>query len=239
MPQEQCVVATLATLLHIRGIWLMDRTVLYLHGEDLICGDHSLCAPRYSRVILRDAVDRDGWDKVADFLARVKRRLFCGEPGDATQWGKVETDEFDILPQLPGLQIFPETVTRTQAASIANVYRGTITQWCKNIPGLAVGTGVSFAKLIEVLANRPPREKTGRRRNDSSSADDSRHDTGDLHEVVSLYILGRKQATRDEIINHVRDACPGTPDLAVDRVLGNSDCFRMLSTSPVRYTICS
>ena len=90
---ETCVVATLATILHGRGIRLDPRTVLYLHGETAVCG-RSL--PPYSRVSLADAVEEDGWDAVADYLVELQNDLLQRSPKLARRGpGRPRDDEFD------------------------------------------------------------------------------------------------------------------------------------------------
>ena len=62
---EMCVVATLATLLHERGIRLDPATVIFLHGK---------AERRYARVSFVEAVEQVGWDKAADFLVEQQEK---------------------------------------------------------------------------------------------------------------------------------------------------------------------
>jgi hypothetical protein len=79
--QEMCVVATLATLLHQRGIRLDERTVSYLHGYSVLFGRRPLSPPPYGRIWLHEYVENDlsegehGWDEMADFLAEKQQEL--------------------------------------------------------------------------------------------------------------------------------------------------------------------
>jgi len=99
---EMCVVATLATLLHQRGISLDERTVNYLHGRPVLFGHRWLDPPTYAltplferarerelgesgypkglpprppRVELLRCVKDFGWDETADYLAEQQERL--------------------------------------------------------------------------------------------------------------------------------------------------------------------
>ena len=71
---ETCTVATLATLLHGRGIQTRPRTVLYLHGEAVIFCNQVLSSPLYNRVSFSEAVEKDGWDRVAGSLSKTTGR---------------------------------------------------------------------------------------------------------------------------------------------------------------------
>jgi hypothetical protein len=62
---EMCVVATLATLLHERGIRPDPATVIFLHGK---------AERRYARVSFVEAVEQVGWDKAADFLVEQQEK---------------------------------------------------------------------------------------------------------------------------------------------------------------------
>ena len=90
---ETCVVATLATILHGRGIRLDPRTVLYLHGESAAFGRF---LPPYSRVSFADAVDEDGWDAVADYLVELQSDLLQRSPKLARRGpGRPRDEEFE------------------------------------------------------------------------------------------------------------------------------------------------
>ncbi len=73
--QEMCVVATLATLLHLQGISLDERTVLYLHGHPVVFGDRQLIPSPPAPIRLCEHVDNYEWDEVADFLAEQQKEL--------------------------------------------------------------------------------------------------------------------------------------------------------------------
>jgi hypothetical protein len=217
--QEQCVVAALATLLHQRGVWLRDRVVLFLHGEVVLYGGRPFCRP-YSRWFLRDAVDQDGWDSVAQYLGWLQSRLFGDAPGD------VSVHSGDGLADT-SVCMLSETISRATAIRIAGVDKGTMSRWCANTPGLQVGRDISAMKFLQKLASRPVRDKAaGTQSKDGGNAFTDPEET--LHEVVSLYVLANKR-TREEIIDHVRGILPRTSDSEIDRELRQSDVYRLTS----------
>ena len=92
---ETCTVATLATLLHGRGIQLDPRQVLYLHGKAVIFCNQVLSSPLYSRVSFSEAVEKDGWDRVAGSLAKQQDDLMR-QVHELQSGGSVPKDDYPI-----------------------------------------------------------------------------------------------------------------------------------------------
>jgi len=216
MRQEDCVVATLATILHNDGRLLTERMAMFLRGDPVLYGRRTFEQPLHCRVSLRDAVHHNGWDDVARWLATFA--------DDALFRGRV---------LFRGPEGIPDLITRTEAARIGRHHKGHITKMCRSIPGLAVGPLVSTANYFRQLVSRPLRDKAPRRGTTRRSHRDHDSDGGSdserreaLHAAVQTFVRTQGKATLDEIVAHVQDINPEIPAKEVRRILKNNDCFQ-------------
>ena len=201
---EMCVVVTLATLLHRRGIRLDPRTILYLHGKGAIfpCGVLSL--PPYGRVSLAKAVEEDGWDVVADFLARQQDDLLrqVREPARRGP-GRPRDDEFDQLvrARFPVLRNVQQVATEA-----AERFGGSIETAARRVRRTPY-----YRKL-----RRPPENPKRSTRSPRKATPDDRierhlqiHDGATPHEIATALNLEERFVT--EILRHQPDRFQGLP----------------------------
>jgi hypothetical protein len=134
---EMCVVATLATLLHERGVRLDPATVIFLHGK---------AERRYARVSFVEAVEQVGWDKAADFLVEQQEKRDRKDQAPTIRRrgpGRQKDSKYDALLRDQFLKLGSVTAVAKKIASQRGTSQASVhkyigrAEWYKKLPGPA------------------------------------------------------------------------------------------------------
>jgi hypothetical protein len=129
----------------------------------------------------------------------------------------------------------------TEAARITGRNKGTISRWREQYDLVAPDGRIDRIKLIEVAKKHPRRSKPARPRREGRQSSESDNDRDEEPlapwEVVRIFLAQAVEATREQIVAHVKDAASSISEDKIDDVLKDPNCVqkRQLSSGTCLY----